>query len=69
MIIINTKEELIKTLKEFKEEGLKQGAEELSLYPCFCKFLEDNKDKITVNLPKPLIYDNALNVFLGLNDE
>lgn len=69
MITINTKEELVETLKEFKEEGLKKGLIVYALYPSFTKFLQDNKDKIQVNLPNGIVYDTALDVFLDLGDD
>jgi hypothetical protein len=69
MNIISTKEQLIKVLKDFKEEGMKNGLIEEALYPAFVMFLNDNKDKIKVELPTYELYDTSLDIFLDLGED
>ncbi len=62
MNVIDTESKLKMFLKIFKKKALEQGHNQYSLYPNFCVLLENDKEKF--KLPKPVILDMALDIFL-----
>lgn len=66
MIIYDTEEKLEKHLKTLKKLWLREGVNELNLYPQFCIFHQKNKEKY--QLPKEIVLSMALDIFLDIHN-
>lgn len=62
MNVIDSETKLKFFLKIFKKKALEQGHNQYSLYPNFCILLDKDKEKF--KLPKEVMLDMALDIFL-----